>query len=145
MIHLQVTTGTEGIVTLDCPEHKIKVEFCYKADDDQYYIEVHQPYRPVQTQSVVRSDYERDEVFYNRAYAKAHSIASQLMEECACIDSNEQRLQSYLEELKRDHITRMEMVIEHFDFDPLDERQLDRVVRVVHKMKQLCDELSEAS
>lgn len=24
MIHLQVTTGTEGIVTLDCPEHKMK-------------------------------------------------------------------------------------------------------------------------
>ena len=67
MIHLQVTTGTEGIVTLDCPEHKIKVEFCYKADDDQYYIEVHQPYRPVQTQIVVRSDYERDEVFDYRA------------------------------------------------------------------------------
>ena len=122
----------------------VSIAVVYNEGRDRYVLTLTNPYHEDNVSEVSRDEGEHDEPFLNRAMAKAHAEISTAMTECAQIQSHENRIQYELG-LIREEINRLTGQIDHFDFDPLDARQLSRVNTIRRRMGEICDVMAEAS
>lgn len=122
----------------------VNITVVYNGDRDRYVLTLTSPYRGENTFEVLRGEGEHDEPFFNRAMARAYSEISTALGDCAQIQANENRIQYELG-LIREEIDRLTGQIDHFDFDPLDARQLSQVNTIRKRMGEICDMMAEAS
>lgn len=137
-------SSTDCIARLGEETMGVSITVVYNADRDRYVLTLTHPYREDNVSEVSRGEGEHDEPFFNRAMAKAHTEISAAMTGCAQIQSHENRIQYELG-LIREDIDRLTGQIDHFDFDPLDPRQLSQVNTIRRRMAEVCDMMSEAS
>lgn len=122
----------------------VNITVVYNGDRDRYVLTLTNPYRGDNVSEVSRGEGEHDEPFFNRAMATAYSEISTALGDCAQIQANENRIQYELG-LIREEIDRLTGQIDHFDFDPLDARQLSQVNTIRKRMGEICDMMAEAS
>lgn len=122
----------------------VNITVAYNSDRDRYVLTLTDPYRGDNVSEVSRGEGEHDEPFFNRAMATAYSEVSTALHDCARIQTNENRIQYELG-LIREEIDRLTGQIDHFDFDPLDARQLSQVNTIRRIMGEICDMMAEAS
>lgn len=122
----------------------VNITVVYNGDHDRYVLTLTNPYRGENVSEVSRGEGEHDEPFFNRAMATAYTEISTALNDCAEIQSNENRIQYELG-LIREELNSLDLQIDHFDFDPLDARQLSQVNTIRKRMVEIRELMSEAS